>query len=157
MDGCAWAWCQSQTRGTFGQGIRGKEKNRWFVNLLLGIGKWKKIPKNTINQARPGNSSYFLLLCSFPEVWLFWASCLFTRVCECCLLFTKWKTHTDIAPLYLQESLPVFHVLKQRQRSGPFSYWNKKTLDLSFSTKQLDTSYHYYVTILLQFTFRFCR
>lgn len=26
MDGCVWAWCQSQDGGTFGQGIRGKEK-----------------------------------------------------------------------------------------------------------------------------------
>lgn len=26
MDGCVWAWCQSQDGGTFGQGIGGKQK-----------------------------------------------------------------------------------------------------------------------------------
>lgn len=50
--------------GPLGKASGGK-KNRWFVNLLLGIGKEKKSHQKNINQARPGNSSYFLSLCSF--------------------------------------------------------------------------------------------
>lgn len=55
--------------GTFGQGIRGKEKQMVcepFMRLCLRKKSHQKNPQN-INQARPGNSIHFLLLYSFAR------------------------------------------------------------------------------------------
>lgn len=58
----------------------GEKKHRWFVNLLLGVDREKPPTKNIINQARPGNSSYFLLLHSFLGVCLFCVFSLFNKL-----------------------------------------------------------------------------